>query len=178
MFTQQHIAFIGPGVMAEAMISGLIRQQVIEPARMVTSGPRQERLDQLRQQYGVKITTQNAEATQEADVVVLSVKPQRLDRVLAGVRGSLKADALVLSIVAGASIEKIAQNLNHAIIVRSMPNTPAQIGEGITVWTASPQVSQAQREMARQILNSLGDELYVEEENYLDMATALSGTGP
>ncbi|MDD5468370.1 MAG: pyrroline-5-carboxylate reductase, partial [Anaerolineales bacterium] len=88
------------------------------------------------------------------------------------------ADALVLSIVAGASIEKIAQNLNHAIIVRSMPNTPAQIGEGITVWTASPQVSQAQREMARQILNSLGDELYVEEENYLDMATALSGTGP
>ncbi|MDD2694870.1 MAG: pyrroline-5-carboxylate reductase [Anaerolineales bacterium] len=178
MFTQQYIAFIGPGVMAEAMISGLIRQQVIEPARMVTSGPRQERLDQLRQQYGVKITTQNAEATQEADVVVLSVKPQRLDRVLAGVRGSLKADALVLSIVAGASIEKIAQNLNHAIIVRSMPNTPAQIGEGITVWTASPQVSQAQREMARQILNSLGDELYVEEENYLDMATALSGTGP
>lgn len=164
--------------MAEAMISGLIRQKVIAPDQMVAAGPSQERLDQIHQHYGVKVTTNNADAAQGADVVVLSVKPQRMDRVLAGLCGALKADALVLSIVAGASIEKISQNLEHSIVVRSMPNTPAQIGEGITVWTASPQVSDTQRDMARQILSSLGEELYVEEETYLDMATALSGTGP
>jgi pyrroline-5-carboxylate reductase len=86
--------------------------------------------------------------------------------------------ALVLSIVAGASIDKISHGLQHATVVRSMPNTPAQIGEGITVWTAAAQVTGEQKEMARQILGALGQEIFVEEENYLDMATALSGTGP
>jgi pyrroline-5-carboxylate reductase len=111
-------------------------------------------------------------------VVVLSVKPQRLDRVLQGLKGSIRPDALVLSIVAGASIEKISRGLEHSLVVRSMPNTPAQIGEGITVWTASAGVSEDQMLMTRSILGALGDEVYVEEETYLDMATALSGTGP
>ena len=84
----------------------------------------------------------------------------------------------MLSIVAGASIEKISRGLDHRMVVRSMPNTPAQIGEGITVWTAASEVSDEQMEMARQILGALGEEVFVEEENYLDMATALSGTGP
>jgi pyrroline-5-carboxylate reductase len=97
---------------------------------------------------------------------------------LIGLRGAIKPSALVLSIVAGASIEKIGDGLGHKRIVRSMPNTPAQIGEGITVWTAAPEVSEDQHEMARQILAALGDEIFVEEEYYLDMATALSGTGP
>jgi pyrroline-5-carboxylate reductase len=109
---------------------------------------------------------------------VLSVKPQRLNRVLTGLRDAIQPSTLVLSIVAGASIEKISTGLRHDLIVRSMPNTPAQIGEGITVWTASPKVSLDQQEMARRILEALGQEIFVEEENYLDMATALSGTGP
>jgi pyrroline-5-carboxylate reductase len=84
----------------------------------------------------------------------------------------------VLSIVAGAPISKISAGLGHELVVRSMPNTPAQIGEGITVWTAAPGVSERQRDAARQILGALGEEIYVEDETYLDMATALSGTGP
>jgi pyrroline-5-carboxylate reductase len=111
-------------------------------------------------------------------VVVLSVKPQRLDGVLTGMRGALQEQALVLSIVAGAPIGKIAGILDHNAVVRSMPNTPAQIGEGITVWTAAPAVTTDQREMARQILAALGQEIFMEEETYLNMATALSGTGP
>jgi pyrroline-5-carboxylate reductase len=95
-----------------------------------------------------------------------------------GLRNAVKPDALVLSIIAGATIDKISHGIGHNIVVRSMPNTPAQIGEGITVWTASRRVSDEQREMARQILQALGEEIFVEEENYLDMATALSGTGP
>jgi pyrroline-5-carboxylate reductase len=178
LFTNRKIAFIGPGVMAEAMIAGLIRQGVAEPTALIVAGPGVDRLEQLAHKYGIFTSPDNAEAARQADVVVLSVKPQRLDRVLIGLRGSVKTSALVLSIVAGASIEKIGSGLNHKVVVRSMPNTPAQIGEGITVWTASREVSAEQQEMARQILGALGDEIFVEEENYLDMATALSGTGP
>ena len=178
MFNDRKITFIGPGVMAEAIIAGLFRQKVANPESITAAGPGGDRLDQLRQKYGIAISTDNAGASKEADVVVLAVKPQRLDRVLKGMRGAIKPGALVLSIVAGAAIEKITEGLGHEIIVRSMPNTPAQIGEGITVWTASPQVSQEQHEMARRILGALGTDIFVEEENYLDMATALSGTGP
>jgi pyrroline-5-carboxylate reductase len=178
LFENRKIAFIGPGAMAEAMIGGLIRQQVAEPKALTAAGPTVERLEYLHKRYGVAATSDNAEAARPADVVVLSVKPQRLDRVLKGLRGAVRPDALVLSIVAGASIEKICSGLGHERVVRSMPNTPAQIGEGITVWTCSQAVSSEQQEMARSILTALGVEVLVEEESYLDMATALSGTGP
>ncbi len=178
MFNNRQIAFIGPGVMAEAMIAGLIRQGVAKADSMIAAGPGRERLNDLAIRYGLSVTNDNAAAARDADVVVLSVKPQRLDRVLVGLRGTIRPMALVLSIVAGASLEKISQGLDHCLVVRSMPNTPAQIGEGITVWTAAAEVSQEQREIARQMLSALGQEIFVEEENYLDMATALSGTGP
>ncbi len=178
MFSNRKIVFIGPGVMAEAMIAGLIRQRVAEAKSIVASGPRLERLEELHTRYGIEIFTDNALAASKGDIIVLSVKPQRLDLVLAGIRGSVPSHALVLSIVAGATIEKIRRALQHDCVVRSMPNTPAQIGEGITVWTASPSVSEEQREMARRILAALGEEIYMEDEVYLDMATALSGTGP
>ena len=178
MFDNRKIAFIGPGVMAEAIIGGLIRQQVARPDALLVAGPRLEKVERLRDSCGIIPFTNNAEAARKADVVILSVKPQRLDTVLIGMRGSIKPTALILSIVAGASIDKISTGLDHEIIVRSMPNTPAQIGEGITVWTAASKVTPDQREMARRILGALGDEIFVEEETYLDMATALSGTGP
>lgn len=164
--------------MAEAMIAGLIRQQVTSAGAMIAAGPRRDRLDELAEKFGIQTSLDNAAAAKQAEVVVLSVKPQRLERVLLGLRGAVKPFALVLSIVAGASIEKISLGLDHRRIVRSMPNTPAQIGEGITVWTAAAAVSAEQIDTARQVLGALGQEIFVEEESYLDMATALSGTGP
>ncbi len=172
------IAFIGPGVMAEAMIGGLIRQKLEKPEDLIAAGPRPERLEMLQKKYGIQIEGDNSVAAKDASIVVLSVKPQKLNRVLAGLRGSIPSQALVVSIVAGAPIEKIMQGLNHPYVVRSMPNTPAQIGEGITVWTVSPAVSEEQKQAAQRLLSALGDEIFVEEETYLDMATALSGTGP
>ena len=171
------ITFIGPGVMAEAMIAGLIRQKLANPENILASGPREERGGELQKKYGIQTTTDNAMAAADADIVVLSVKPQRLSDVMSGLK-SIKEDALVLSIIAGATIKKIGTALKHNAIVRSMPNTPGQIGEGITVWTASKDTSEAQQEMARQVLGALGDEVFVEDEYYMDMATALSGTGP
>jgi pyrroline-5-carboxylate reductase len=172
------IAFVGPGAMAEAMISGLLRQGLAAPDHLLAAGPREARLEQLRASYGVRAFAENAEAAAQADVIVLSVKPQRLSTVLKGLKGSLKSEALALSIVAGASIHKISTGLDHPAVVRSMPNTPAQIGEGITVWTASPATSEPQTSMAGKILGALGPEVFVEDEAFLDMATALSGNGP
>ena len=135
------IAFIGPGAMAEAMIAGLIRQEVAKPSALIASGPHPERSLELEKRYSILTSTDNAAAARSADVVVLSIKPQRLDNVLVGLRGAIQPSALVLSIVAGAPIAKITGVLEHPAVVRSMPNTPAQIGEGITVWTASPAVT-------------------------------------
>ncbi len=172
------IALIGHGVMGEAFLGGLIRNGLTTADHILVSGPRVERGEDLRERYGIQPFTDNRAAAEQADVVILSVKPQRIDRVLENLRGHIPEKALVISIVAGASIDKIAEQLDHTCIVRSMPNTPGQIGEGITVWTASPDVSQAQKVLCQQILGALGQEVFVEEENYLDMATALSGSGP
>jgi pyrroline-5-carboxylate reductase len=174
----EKIAFIGPGVMAEAMIAGLIRRGVAPAGSMMCAGPNGARCEELGARYGIRHSTDNAEAVSGADVVVLSVKPQRLDHVLGDLRGALEPSTLVLSIIAGATIDKIAHGLEHDVIVRSMPNTPAQIGEGITVWTAAPPVTDLQKGIAREILGAFGDEVFLEEERFLDMATALSGTGP
>lgn len=171
------IAFVGPGAMAEAMIAGLIREGLAEPGHLLVSGPRAQRVEQLREKFGVRPFTDNAEAASQADVVVLSVKPQRLTGVMKGLK-AIRPDALVLSIIAGATLRKLSTGLKHHAVVRSMPNTPAQIGEGITVWTASEAVSEEQKKIASAILSALGEEVFVEDEYYLDMATALSGTGP
>ena len=178
MDTPSTIALIGSGAMGEAIIGGLLREKVTLPEHILASGPRPERAAELAARYHIQTCTDNLSAAQHADVVILAVKPQKLQRVLAGLKGKIQPAALVLSIVAGASVQTLQEGLNHPTVVRAMPNTPAQIGRGITVWTASPSASPDQVELARQILCALGQEIYVEEENYLDMATAVSGTGP
>src|SRR5688572_7098239 len=177
LMLKKKITFIGPGVMAEAMIAGLLHKKLAQPEDITVSGPREERSEQLHNKYSVKTTTDNTSAASQADVVVLSVKPQRLSEVMKGLKG-IRPEALVLSIIAGANIKKISTGLKHKAIVRSMPNTPGQIGEGITVWASSKEVTEEQQEIARAILGALGDEVFVEDESYLDMATALSGSGP
>jgi len=172
------LAFIGSGTMAEAMIKGILNNGLTKPDHIIASGPRPERGRELEERYGVKGTTDNKEAAQAADIVVLSIKPQVLPVVLEELRGLIRPHQLVFSIVAGARIETIAQGLQHRAIVRVMPNTPAQIGEGMSVWTATPEVTEVQRAQARAILQALGKEIYVEDEEALDMATAVSGTGP
>ncbi len=176
--TPAKIALIGSGVMGEAIIAGLLRNGITLPDCILASGPRPERGSELVKSYGIQVFTENQQAAQVADVVIFSVKPQKLQRVLAGLKGKIRPSALVLSIVAGASIQTLMDGLAHSNVVRVMPNTPAQIGEGISVWTASQSTSPEQVELARRILGALGQEVFVEEENYLDMATALSGTGP
>lgn len=178
MKNQPVIGLIGSGVMGEALVGGILQKGLTCPENIRASDPLADRGEELHTRFGIQPFTENGPAVEGADVVILSVKPQRLDKVLAGLRGHIAPHALVLSIVAGASIDAIAGGLQHPAVVRSMPNTPAQIGEGITIWTTSDAISDEQKEMAQQLLSALGQEIYVEEESYLDMATALSGTGP
>jgi pyrroline-5-carboxylate reductase len=178
MLNDSKIAFIGSGAMAEAMIAGLLNQHLIDPRHLTGAGPREERGVALRQKYGVCTTTSNLEAAKDAAIVVLSVKPQILPTVMHELKGHLTPGALVLSIIAGMPIANIAQGLLHTGIVRAMPNTPARIGQGITVWMASSDVTDEQRQQAEIILSALGEQVFVDDEDYLDMATALSGTGP
>jgi pyrroline-5-carboxylate reductase len=178
MLNDTTLAFIGSGIMAEAMIKGILNKELTDPRRIIASGPRPERGRDLEERYRVRGTTDNKEAAQAGDIVVLSIKPQVLPLVLDELRGLIHPQQLVFSIVAGARIETIAQGLQHRAIVRVMPNTPAQIGEGMSVWTATPEVTEEQRAQAQALLQALGKEIYVEDEDALDMATAVSGTGP
>ena len=172
------IAFVGSGVMAEAMISGLLKRKLVAPERVVAGDPREKRRCELESRYQIRATADNREAVRAARIVVFSIKPQMLTRVMPELKGCLTDEQLVISIIAGGRIQTLSEGLHHKAIVRSMPNTPAQIGEGLTVWTCTPVVNEVQRSQAAAIFQALGKEIYVDDEKYLDMATAVSGTGP
>jgi pyrroline-5-carboxylate reductase len=174
----RRIAFIGGGTMAEAMIRGLLEKHLVPPSHVDVTGPRRERRADLAKRFGVHARASNVDAARDAHIVVLSVKPQVLPAVLHELRGKLRPEQLILSIVAGATLRSLRDGLAHPAIVRSMPNTPAQIGMGISVWTATPDVSAEQRELATLVLGALGEVVHAEEEEDVDRATALSGTGP
>ncbi len=179
VFDNFKMTFIGAGMMAEAMINGLLNgSRVLEPEQILIAEPREERCRELAARYGVRWTCRNADAAKEADVLVISIKPQVLGEVFIDLYGNVPPSALVLSIMAGVTIRQIATGFGARRVVRSMPNTPARIGQGITVWTSTQEVPEQQIAQARAILSALGDEVYVDNEDYLDMATALSGTGP
>jgi pyrroline-5-carboxylate reductase len=178
MLNGLRIAFIGAGAMGEAIVLGLLKQGMADKEHLVAADPSADRCRVLHETFGIETTTDNSVAVRDASLIVLAVKPQVMGSVLAHLKGKIPAGALVLSIVAGARIETIVSGLAHASVVRSMPNTPAQISEGITVWMASASVSVEQHEQAKQLLRALGEEVEAKDEDELDMATALSGTGP
>ncbi|MBI2886812.1 MAG: pyrroline-5-carboxylate reductase [Chloroflexi bacterium] len=164
--------------MGEAILKSLLARGLASPGQVMVAEVSPPRRDYLARSYGVACAEQGHDALGAADTVLLAIKPQNLPEVLADLRPALRPGQLVLSIVAGASLATLVQGLKHSSVVRVMPNTPAQIGEGISVWTATPEVTEEQKTAARTILSAMGAEIYVTEEKYLDMATALSGSGP
>ncbi len=175
------LAFIGCGVMAESMAAGLLRQEIVRPDQIVASHPRGDRRKELADKYGIETLEHNTDAVKalpDDGIVVICVKPQRINGVLNELKGVVKPKQLVISIVAGARLEKLSEQLNSKLVVRAMPNTPSQIGKGMTAWTCSESVDEGHREQVRTMLSALGKELYVETENMIDMATSLSATGP
>jgi pyrroline-5-carboxylate reductase len=164
--------------MAEAMVAGMLETHVVEPGQVCCSHPREERRRLLAERFGVSTTASNQAAAEGADVVLLAVKPQVLPTVMPELRTVLTDDQLVVSVIAGASTRALGDGLGNPAIVRSMPNTPAQIGQGVTVWYATGAVTPAQKERTRTMLSALGREFEVHDEGQVAMATAVSGTGP
>ena len=172
------LGIVGTGVMAEAMLAGLVRQRLVEPANVVCSHPREARRATLAEAYGVRTTESNAEAAADSDIVLVAVKPQMLTEVMPELRGTLGGEQLVISVIAGASTRALGDGLDHPAIVRCMPNTPSQIGQGVTVWYATPSVDAQGKARTRAMLSALGREFEVHSERQVAMATAVSGTGP
>lgn len=178
MEVKGNIAFVGSGAMAEAIIKRIVAQKLVAAQQVIASDPLSSRRDYMHQEYGIAVSGNNLEAIASADIVLLAVKPQVLSKVLAELNGQLTAETLVVSIVAGARISQLRDGLGHSRIVRSIPNTPAQVGKGMTIWTATQAVTEVDKENAQAILGAMGDAIFVEEEHYLDKATGLSGSGP
>jgi pyrroline-5-carboxylate reductase len=174
----ERISVIGCGAMGEAMVKGILREAFVDPSQITASNPRAGRCSELAQRYGIETTTDNAEAVREATMVVIAVKPQYFDEVVDDLKTAISPEALVLTIVAGIQISHVMDALGTPAVVRVMPNTPGQIGSGISVWTASDAVDEMGRERTATLLKAFGVEEFVSHENELDMATALSGTGP
>jgi pyrroline-5-carboxylate reductase len=172
------IAIVGSGVMAEAIIAGLLRGHIVEADQLAASHPRPERREELAGHYAIAMSASNEGAAAGADIVVLTIKPQMLTRVGRPLSAVLREEQLVLSVIAGATTTALTATLGHRAIVRSMPNTPARLGRGMTVWFATPETTERQREQARALLRALGRELEVDDELMVAMATAVSGTGP
>ncbi len=172
------IAFIGGGVMAEAAIRGILNKGLTTPDEVVVSDISAERSSYLSQQHRVVIAQDNCSAGEKAEVIVLAIPPRSLAEVTEKLKGCIKPQQLVLSIVAGATIASIRQGLNHTNIARAMPNISAQVGEAMSVWTVATEVSEPHKQKARSILDALGKEIFVTDERYIDMATAVSGSGP
>jgi len=172
------IAFIGGGNMGEATLSAVLDKGLSTPEAISVSDTAEARRQHLEQKYGVAVTSSNRQAIDKGDVVVLAIKPQHLVGVMTELSGQLQPTQVVLSIIAGARMDALCRGLNHNCVVRAMPNTPAQIGKGISVWTATAEVTELQKEWGRSILGAMGKEIYVGGEEYIDMATAVSGSGP
>lgn len=163
--------------MGEAIINRLLIKKVVKKEDIVVSDISQTRLELLSSKYQVCVLADNKKAIEGTDLILLAIKPQNLESATKDM-GNLSPNQLVLSIMAGTNLSTLHSNLNHPSIIRAMPNMPAQIGEGIIIWTATDKVNPEQRDMAITIFKALGEEIYVDNEKYIDMATALSGSGP
>ncbi|HEX77426.1 MAG TPA: pyrroline-5-carboxylate reductase [Dehalococcoidia bacterium] len=172
------IAVIGGGVMGTAFVQGILRQGLLSPQDIRVHDLVAERCHRLAQEHGVAVAESNLKASEGAEVVILAIKPQNLAEVMAELRGKLDPEQVALSIVAGARMETLRSGLGHDKVVRAMPNTPGQIGQGITIWTATDRVTDGDKQRVGAILGALGQQLFVDDEKYLDMATAVSGSGP
>ena len=172
------LTFIGGGAMAEAIIKGVLSSSLAKPAEIYVGEIAEERRKYLTESYGILGSESNVEAVRESELVILAIKPQNLVEVASEVKGMLTSRQTVLSIIAGTRLSKLVDCLGHHSVIRVMPNTPAQIGAGMSLWFCSASVGDEMAAKAQTILKTLGDEIRVHDESYLDMGTALSASGP
>lgn len=172
------LGLIGGGLMGEAIVAAVLRNGTLSAAEILASDISPHRREVLSKEYGLTTTDDNELLIKESELALLAVKPQEFPAVARRIQPHLNPRQTAVSIMAGVRVETIRKALNHDRVVRVMPNTPAMVGEGMSLWTATDSVDDETRQQVRKILSAMGRELYVTEEKYLDMATAVSASGP
>ncbi|HYB89993.1 MAG TPA: pyrroline-5-carboxylate reductase [Candidatus Binataceae bacterium] len=176
------LGFIGAGNMAEALAHGLIVHKVFKPANLIASDVAAERRRRLARALKITTTADNLEVIREARAIVLAVKPQTIDDVLAEIAPAIPGGAaarLFISIAAGVTLERLCRGLSpRARVIRVMPNAAAMVGQGMAALVRSAKASKADEAFALRIFKAVGDAVAVRDENVLDAVTALSGSGP
>jgi pyrroline-5-carboxylate reductase len=171
------IGFIGAGNMAEALIRGLVQGGHVPAAQIFASGPRRERMDELASHYGIVTTTDNREVAKKAEILVLAVKPQILEKVARELVPEVHTGGLVISVAAGIDTAQLESLFPATRIVRSMPNTPAQVRAGATAICAGQHATEQDLALAKQLFDAVGITVAL-DESQLDAVTGLSGSGP
>jgi len=172
------IGFIGSGNMAHAIISGLLSCGVIKRKNIFSSDPSPQRRDQFSKEFSIETFSSNIQMVNKSDVIILAIKPQVMEKVLNELKGQIKQEHLLISIVAGIPIVFISKVLgNNLKIIRVMPNAPAIVKEGISAISHGKNISHKELALAEDIFNSIGKTVFL-EESYLDAVTGLSGSGP
>ena len=171
------LGMIGGGVMGEALLSRLIAQKVYQPHEAIVSDPLPQRRDYLSEKYQVQVTSDNEAAASASEVLLLAIKPQVFDAVVAGLPKGETTDQVVLSILAGMPLSKLEPAFPQQPVIRAMPNTPATVGAGMTAIASGTQVQPRHLEAAKQILQAVGDVVEV-PESMMDAVTGVSGSGP
>lgn len=178
MLFKRKIAFIGAGNMGEALLGGLLKSELTLPENILASDVRPERLEEVKKKWGVGVTTDNRQAVEFADVVVLCVKPQALREVLEEIRDVVREEQLLISIVAGITTRTIGRFIGKKNpIIRVMPNIPAVVDEAASALCVGEFVDQIHKDIAVTMLSAVGEVEWVPED-LMDVVTGLSGSGP
>tara|TARA_B100001750_G_C15518772_1_gene609644 strand:+ start:901 stop:1698 length:798 start_codon:yes stop_codon:yes gene_type:complete len=173
-----NLGFIGGGQMAEAIIDAITANQFINARDVIVGDVSEKRRTYLNENFSVTTTASNLEVAEKSDIVLLAIKPQDVPAAAKEIAGSLKPSCTLVSIVAGTTLNTLQDLFQHDVIVRVMPNTPAQVRMGMSVWMPTNNVSASEKTVVIKLLQCLGKEMQVEDESELDMATAISGSGP
>lgn len=172
------IGFIGSGNMGSAIIGGIISARLVAPEQIIASDLNEKNLQKLQETYGIKTTTDNLTTAQCADILFLSVKPNIYPVVISQIKDSIKREAVIVSIAAGQSIEKVETLFEKSIkLVRAMPNTPALVGEGMSALSPNSHIATKELSEITAIFNSFGRSEVV-PESLMDAVVGVSGSSP
>lgn len=172
------IGFIGLGNMASAMIGGILKKNLYSPEDLIGADKSEEAVKRAAETFHIHTTTDNIEVAEAADVLILAVKPQFFEGMIAEIKGAVGEDKLVISIAPGKTMEWLMDHFGKEMkLVRCMPNTPALVGEGCTGFCTYSMVTEEEQETARKILESFG-KAYPVPENLMDTVVGVSGSSP
>ena len=172
------LGFIGGGFMAEAIIKGILTSNLLLPSNIYVGELNPSRQKYLQNEYKINISSNNISVINNTNIVILAIKPQVFSKVANEIKSSLSLNQTIISILAGTKIQTLTESLMHSHVIRIMPNTPVQISQGMSIWTSTKNIDKNIHLFCSNMLQSIGKEIYIDDENFIDLATAISASGP